>query len=147
MTATSRREALKAWAWEVQESLENTRNSSRSWVERRQLGKKKNMRYAWQKSLERERLMKFLGNFLENHEVPGPRMTQLIMHIKGHFPPPSSPEIKNWWTHQFLVWAQTHFHVPVLEMVRCGWWNLLNLLFMWVSVPAHSGDTVIHQTS
>lgn len=97
-----------------------------SWVETRKLEKKWDV-------LDKNPLKDFfLGRFLLAHEVTRPRMTHLIIHIKGRFSPPSSPVIKKWWTHHFLAWTQTHFHVPVLEMERCGWWNLLNLLFMWV---------------
>lgn len=77
-------------------------------------------------------------NFLEvllADEVTSPRLSQLITHIKVHFSPPSSPVIKMWWTHLFLPWTQTHFHVPELEVERCEWWNLLNLLSMWVCQP------------
>lgn len=44
MSAASRRQAGKAWAWELQESLENTRKSSWSWAETRRVLEKKNMR-------------------------------------------------------------------------------------------------------
>lgn len=40
-SAASRRQAGKAWAWELQESLENTRKSSWSWAETRRVLEKK----------------------------------------------------------------------------------------------------------
>lgn len=78
---------------------------------------------------------KISGEVLLADEVTSPRLSQLITHIKGLFSPPSLPVIKMWWTHLFLTWTQAHFHVPELEVERCEWWNLLNLLSMWVCQP------------